>query len=81
MFASTSELKARTCASLVVRIYKVGIALATYDLDQFTFDLDLERVIFQFDESTTALIDTQRSLQVFGLTLAPFDVCNNLVTI
>jgi hypothetical protein len=81
MFASTSELKARTCTSLVVRIYKVSIALATNHFDQIGLDCDFERVIFQFKESTTTTVDTQRLIEIEWFALTPLDIGNSLVTI
>ena len=59
MFAIITESKSRASAGLSIGVYPIRITLATTDLDQVTFDLDLEGVLLQFDESTTTTVNRQ----------------------
>jgi len=81
MLTTTSELKATACASLIVLIYKVSIALATDHFDQIGFGLDLERILFEFHELATTTVDSQRHLEVLNPLSTPGHVSNSLITI
>jgi|LakMenEpi13Sep09_1017268.scaffolds.fasta_scaffold38317_1 hypothetical protein len=81
MFATTSELKTTASTSLIVRIDKVSIALATSNLDEIALNLDLEGVLLEFQKLATTLVDTQRLTEIEWLTFTPLDIGNSLVTI
>lgn len=82
MFATTPELKSTTSAGLVVRIDKVSITLATYDLDKtFLAGYILEGILLEFYKLATSTIQSHSRLQVDGLLSTLRNVRNDLLPI
>ena len=81
MFATTSELKSSAGTGLVVRIYEIGITLATGHFDEIALDLDLEGILLQFNKRATTLIDSDGLLEILNSTCTPGNICNHLATI
>ena len=59
MLTIVTESESRASASFLIGVYPICIALAATYLDQVTLDLDLEGILFQFDESATTTIQIE----------------------
>ena len=81
MLTTTSELEPATSTGLVVRIYEIGITLATGHFDKISLNLDLKGILLQFNKRATTLIDSDGLLEILDLTCAPGNICNHLATI
>lgn len=81
MFTIITESKAWASAGLTMGVYPICITLATTDLNQVTFYLDLEGIFLQLNEGTTTTVNRQRFGEGDDLSCTFGYITNSLATI